>query len=138
MNNFETGISSDETKIEQYPTDLEEIAKELSEMRGCLIGKDQIERSQNLGELLEQKKGELVAESNNFQELFEALDKIDSLKEIDDGSDIVAGTKKFYDIAEIKEIIGKVQEKPDDINYVTRRLGLRQKVKELLTSEQNI
>ena len=136
MSKFEeTGINPDETKIEQYPTSLEEIAKELSEMRGCLIGKDQIERSQNLGELLEQKKEELVAESSNFQELFESLDKIDSLKEIDAGSDIVAGTKKFYNIAEIKEIISKVQEKPDDINYITRDLGLRQKVKELLANE---
>ena len=142
MNDFETGINPDETKIEQYPTNLEEIAKELSEMRGCLIGKDQIERSQNLGELLEQKKEELVAKSNNFQELFEALDEINSLEEIDAGSGVITGTNKIYDIAEIKEIINKTRAgeyKTEtgelDTSYITNTAGLRDKVIELLASE---
>ena len=135
-----------ETKIEQYPTSLEEMAEELSKISKIgeeklgegLICSDQLGRSINIGLLLKQKKEELISEPTNFQELFEVLDRIDSLKEINSGSDNVAGISKNYDIAEIKEIIGKVQEKPDDIKYITRSLGLRQKVKELLASEQEL
>ena len=134
MNNLETGINPGETKIEHYPTNLEEIAEELSKMEGCLIG-DQGKHLRDMEELLEQKKEELITESKSFQELFEALDKIGSLDKIGVSRGRIAGTKSSYDITEVKEIIGKVQEKPDDINYITRNLGLRQKVKELLANE---
>jgi hypothetical protein len=67
-----------------------------------------------------------INESQNFEELFKALEQIEGLK----------GTEEWTSL-ELRRIINKVRDGEAEISEITRKSGLREKVIELLKKEKS-
>lgn len=74
----------------------------------------------NQKNVLEQEKS--ILNTNNFDELFEVLDKIGAIE----------GSRRFYSTKELKSIIEEIREGKSNLRAVTRTAGLRDKITELL------
>ena len=120
---------------------IDEIKKDINGVRSGRL--DIMNITQSLGlrdkvaELLEKeksKKDQPFAKANDFMELFEILSRIDAMH----------GSQKKYNISEVKREINKTRSKVRDgaeiedagTSYITRSLGLRNKVIDLLEKEK--
>ena len=70
----------------------------------------------------------MVAEAQNFDQLYAAIDLLTAG---------LAGTKQTFSPEDLKRIIGDVRSGHTDVNDVTRTAGLRVKVIELLGKESS-
>lgn len=76
--------------------------------------------------MTEEEKTKLISSASNFKELFKALEKIGE----------VSGKSGTYPSNELIKIINHVKNQDLLLNAVTRGLGLREKVEELLETER--
>jgi len=123
-------MSNFETRVEQPSTSLEELAEKFKQKMDNSDGKTVIYKDEADNIRLEEEK--LISESNDFLELFKILNRIEALNDIYPGLGLIIGTKSNYMISEIKKDINGVRSGRLSIDYITRRLGLRNKVEELL------
>lgn len=130
-------VDSESTKIElENNLSLEELVKKhakFSEEYGAWtikMGGKEIEDS------IEAEKENLITKANDFIELYVVLNRIEDLNKLDPkcNAALIIGSKERYDMPKLRHLITEVRVGKRDISYITGRLGLRNKVEELIAA----
>jgi hypothetical protein len=135
------GIKKDEesdklNEKENRQLGLEELAKEhnITSGEAHLDGGNKV---RFLEKRINEEKEKFIKNCKSFEELDSVLDRIDKLSSIESSYGLIKGKIKNYKIAEIKSLINRLRIGEIKSDGITRSLGLKEKVEELIAKEKS-
>ena len=125
-----------EDKKEDSELQLEELVKKHNKESGEAF----LDGGKKIGFLekkINKEKEKFIENCKSFGELDSVLDRIDKLSSIEPSYGLIKGTKKDYEIAEIKSLINRLRMGEIKSDGITGTLGLNKKVVELIIKEKS-